>query len=209
MMPPRTFLPESDVDTARTTAVADDNSSVNHFGRRRRRRTAPNPTSRLMRLGWSASGLAAVTVLAAACSGGGGYASPYGGGQSTSSGAPSAAVVGLRASTIGQTLVDGQGDTLYLFAADTGGKSQCSGACAAVWPPYLGVGTPQAGTGVTAGLLSTITRGDGGTQVTYGGHPLYRYAGDTKPGDVTGQALDQYGGKWYVLGADGSKIDTD
>jgi predicted lipoprotein with Yx(FWY)xxD motif len=163
-----------------------------------------------MRVGWSASGLAAVALLAAACAGGGGYASsPYGAGQTTTSGAPSAAVVGLRASALGQTLVDGQGNTLYLFAADTAGKSTCSGACASVWPPYLGTGIPRAGTGVAAGMLSTITRGDGGTQVTYGGHPLYRYAGDAKPGDVTGQALDQYGGKWYVLGANGSKIDTD
>jgi predicted lipoprotein with Yx(FWY)xxD motif len=201
------LLAESDVDTIRKTAVADEKSSANHF--RWKGRSAPNRTFRLVRLGRSAAGLAAVTVLAAACTGGGGYASGYGAGPSTSSGAPSAAVVGLRASTIGQTLVDGQGNTLYLFAADTAGKSECSGACASVWPPYLGTGTPRAGTGVTSSLLATITRIDGGHQVTYGGHPLYRYAGDTKPGDVTGQALDQYGGKWYVLGANGSKIDTD
>jgi predicted lipoprotein with Yx(FWY)xxD motif len=59
---------------------------------------------------------------------------------------------------------------------------------------------------VTAALLSTISRGDGGTQVTYGGHPLYRYVGDNQPGDITGQGLDQYGAEWYVLGPDGSKI---
>jgi predicted lipoprotein with Yx(FWY)xxD motif len=188
--------------------VAGEKSSANRFGWRGRGRSAPNRTARLMRVGWSTSGLAAVALLAAACSGGGGYASPYGAGQTTARGA-SAAVVGLRASTLGQTLVDGQGNTLYLFAADTGGKSACSGACASVWPPYLGTGTPQAGTGVAASMLSTIARGDGGTQVTYGGHPLYRYAGDAKPGDITGQGLDQYGAEWFVLGADGSKIDTD
>ena len=189
--------------------MAGEKSNANHFAWSGRGRTAPNRTFRLMRLGWSASGLAAVALLAAACTGDGGYASPYGAGQTTSSGAPSAAVVRVRASTLGQTLVDGQGNTLYLFAADTAGKSQCSGACASVWPPYLGAGTPRAGTGVTATLLATITRGDGAMQVTYGGHPLYRYAGDAEPGDVTGQALDQYGGKWYVLGANGSKIDAD
>jgi predicted lipoprotein with Yx(FWY)xxD motif len=158
-----------------------------------------------VRLGWSVSGVAAVTLLAAACTGGGGYASTYGAGQTTSSGPSPAAVVDLRATTLGQALVDGQGRTLYLFEADTAGTSECSGGCTAVWPPYLG-GTPQAGAGVTAALLSTTTRADGGRQVTYGGHPLYRYAGDNQPGDIAGQGLDQYGAAWYVLGSNGSKI---
>ena len=192
------------MDRTGKTAVADEKSTTNHVGWTAR--IAPDRTSRLVRLGRSGSGLAAVAVLAVACAGGGGYASPYGAGPSTSSVAPSAALVSLRASTIGQTLVDGQGNTLYLFAADTAGKSECSGACASVWPPYLGAGTPRAGTGVTAGMLSTIPRGDGGTQVTYGGHPLYRYAGDQRPGDVTGQGLDQYGAKWYAVAPNGSMI---
>ena len=164
-------------------------------------------TPRLVRLGRSLSAAAALTLLVAACSSTGGYGSAYGAGQTTSSGPAQAAVVDLRASSLGQTLVDGQGDTLYLFEADTTGKSVCSGGCTAAWPPYLAGSTPQAGTGVTAALLSTITRDDGSKQVTYAGHPLYRYAGDDQPGDIAGQGLDQFGAKWYVLGPNGSKID--
>jgi len=164
--------------------------------------------SRLVRLGSVASGMAAVALLAAACSGGSGYGSSYGVGSTTPNAPATTAVVGIRASTLGQTLVDGQGSTLYLFEADRAGKSACSGACTAAWPPYIGGSTVTAGTGVTAALLSTITRGDGGRQVTYGGHPLYRYAGDNAPGDLTGQGLDQFGAKWYVLGPSGSEIDV-
>jgi Secreted repeat of unknown function len=57
--------------------------------------------------------------------------------------------------------------------------------------------------------IGTATRGDGGTQVTYGGHPLYYYVGDKAPGDVAGQDLDQFGAKWYVLDKAGQKIDND
>jgi predicted lipoprotein with Yx(FWY)xxD motif len=156
------------------------------------------------RLGWSLSASAALTLLAA-CTGGG-YGTTYGGGQTTSSGPAAAATVDVRTSTLGQALVDGQGRTLYLFEADKVGKSECNGGCVSAWPPYRAGTTPQAGTGVTASLLSTITREDGGKQVAYGGHPLYFYAGDNGPGDITGQGLDQFGAKWFALSANGSKI---
>jgi predicted lipoprotein with Yx(FWY)xxD motif len=220
------FLGVRDMDEARRNAVASERSGASVVNRRRRRRRAswtstheaicagsahPTPQvpagrSRLVRLGRSVSGVAAVTLLAAACSSGG-YGSAYGAGQTTSSGPAPAAIVDLRVSTLGQTLVDGQGRTLYLFEADKVGKSECNGGCTAAWPPYLGGSTPQAGTGVTAALLSTIARDDGGMQVTYHGHPLYLYAGDNRPGDIAGQGLDQFGAKWYVLGPNGSKID--
>ena len=111
---------------------------------------------------------------------------------------------------LGQTLVDGQGRTLYLFEADTAGKSNCNRACTSAWPPYVSHGTPQAGTGVAGALLGTSLRGDGGgTQVTYRGHPLYYYAGDSRPWDAAGQGLNQFGAKWYVLASSGNKIATD
>jgi len=172
----------------------------------------PSGAPRLMRLGWSVAGLAALALVAAACTGGGSSSSgagSYGAAPTTSSGLPSAAIVDLRGSKLGQTLVDGQGRTLYLFEADQAGKSACNGACTSAWPPYLSNGTPHAGTGVTGALLGTSVRGAGGTQVTYHGHPLYYYAGDSRPGDAAGQGLDQFGAKWYVLAPSGNKIDTD
>jgi predicted lipoprotein with Yx(FWY)xxD motif len=226
------FWGERDMHTASKTAVVCDKPTANVLNQRRRSRPAssksirhavdgrmPRPagqrpagTPPLVRLGWSISAVAGLTLLAAGCASGG-YASPgtgsYGTASHPSSGPPPAAIVDLRASRLGQTLVDGQGRTLYLFEADRAGKSECDGGCATAWPPVIGGGTPQAGTGVTGALLGTTIRRDGGVQVTYGGHPLYRYAGDSKPGDVTGQGLDQFGAKWYVIGAGGNKIDID
>jgi predicted lipoprotein with Yx(FWY)xxD motif len=168
--------------------------------------------ARSVRLGWSVVGLAALALVAAACSGGGSSGGGlYGGGPATSGGPKAAAaVVELRGSKLGQILVDGKGRTLYLFEADKGGRSACDGACASAWPPYLSSGAPQAGSGVTGALLGSSPRGDGGgTQVTYHGHPLYYYAGDNQPGDTTGQGLNQFGAKWYVLASNGDKIDSD
>jgi predicted lipoprotein with Yx(FWY)xxD motif len=165
----------------------------------------------LVRLGWSVAGLA-LALVAAACTGGGSSSSgagSYGAAPATSSGSAPAATVDLRGSKLGQTLVDGRGRTLYLFEADTAGKSNCSGACASAWPPYVSNGAPQAGTGVTGALLGTSVRGDGGAQVTYDGHPLYYYAGDSRPGDAAGQGLNQFGAKWHVVAPSGNKIDTD
>ena len=106
-------------------------------------------------------------------------------------------------------MVDSQGRTLYLFEADKGGKSSCDGACAAAWPPLLTNGAPQADLGASVTLVGTTVRGDGTTQVTYGSNPLYYFVGDKAPGDVTGQDIDQFGAKWYVVGKDGKKIGTD
>jgi len=176
-------------------------------------------TPRVVRLGWSVAGLAVLALVAAACAGGGSSSSgagssgagsygAYGAAPATSSGSPSAAIVDLRGSKLGQTLVDGQGRTLYLFEADKAGKSECNGACTGAWPPYVSSGTPHAGTGVTGALLGTSVRGDGATQVTYHGHPLYYYAGDNQPGDAAGQGLDAFGARWYVLASSGNKPAT-
>jgi len=103
---------------------------------------------------------------------------------------------------LGQTLVDGQGRTLYLFEADKPGKSNCTGACTSAWPPYVSHGTPQAGTGVTGALLGTSIRGDGAAQVTYDGKPLYTFVKDNEPRTVTGNGFtDAFGGTsftWHV-----------
>jgi predicted lipoprotein with Yx(FWY)xxD motif len=115
----------------------------------------------------------------------------------------------VRTSKLGPILVDGTGRTLYLFEADKSTMSTCTGACASAWPPVTITGSPQAGSGVTAGLLGTTVRPDGAREVTYHGHPLYSYVGDSSPGAVTGQGLSQFGAKWYVLAPNGNKIDDD
>ncbi|MFJ2032829.1 phosphatase PAP2 family protein [Streptosporangium sp. NPDC087985] len=121
---------------------------------------------------------------------------------------PASATVAVRDSKLGKILVDGKGDTLYLFEADKGTNSTCYSACATAWPPLTTTGKPQAGSGASPALLGTTSRTDHTTQVTYNGHPLYYFVSDTKPGDITGQGVDSFGAKWYVLNPEGRKIDT-
>ncbi|MEU8305800.1 hypothetical protein AB0C84_19770 [Actinomadura sp. NPDC048955] len=109
--------------------------------------------------------------------------------------------------SLGQILVDGAGRTVYDFQKDTGGKSSCYGACAAVWPPVPAGAKPQAGSGANASLLGTSKRTDGTTQVTYAGHPLYYYAPDgTASGSAKGEGLNQFGAVWYVMSPSGSAV---
>jgi predicted lipoprotein with Yx(FWY)xxD motif len=109
---------------------------------------------------------------------------------------------------VGKIVVNGTSQTLYLFEKDKHGKSACAGACAKAWPPLLTKGKPKAGSGIKASLLGTTKRSDGTTQVTYGKHPLYRFAGDhNKVGATAGQGLDAFGAEWYVVGANGKKIE--
>lgn len=107
---------------------------------------------------------------------------------------------------LGRILVDSKGITLYDFVKDRGKTSVCYGGCAALWPPLITHGKPVAGTGIQASLLGTTKRKDGSLEVTYGGHPLYYYVSDRKPGQTTGQGLNQFGGPWWVLSAAGKEI---
>jgi predicted lipoprotein with Yx(FWY)xxD motif len=109
----------------------------------------------------------------------------------------------------GMALVDEDGKTLYLWEADKNGTSTCTGPCAAAWPPVTTSGAPQAGSGVDKSLLGTVKRDDGTEQVTYNGHPLYYYVGDSGPGMAKGQGSKDFGAGWYVLDAKGAKIDND
>jgi predicted lipoprotein with Yx(FWY)xxD motif len=160
------------------------------------------------------SGMAGVALLAAACSGGGGG---YGGGYGASSAPPTtgtgavpsatATTLDLANSNLGQILVDSQGRSLYLFGADAGTNSTCTSAgCVAEWPPLIANGTPQVGVGLPANELGTTTRADGHQQITYAGHPLYYFAGDTQPGTTAGQGLNDNGGPWYVVHTDGTPV---
>jgi predicted lipoprotein with Yx(FWY)xxD motif len=108
--------------------------------------------------------------------------------------------------SLGKILVDSQGRTLYLFQADKGTKSACTGACAVAWPPVRASGKPVAGSGITASKLGTTARSDGKPQVTYNGHPLYGYVGDQKAGDTNGQGVTAFGGGWFALTASGRQV---
>jgi predicted lipoprotein with Yx(FWY)xxD motif len=107
---------------------------------------------------------------------------------------------------LGRILVDSRGITLYDFVKDKGKTSVCYGACAALWPPLIAHGKPVAGRGVKRSLLGTTKRKDGKLEVTYGGHPLYYFVTDRKPGQTTGQGVNQFGGPWWVLSAAGKEI---
>jgi predicted lipoprotein with Yx(FWY)xxD motif len=101
------------------------------------------------------------------------------------------------------------GRTLYLFEKDTRSHSACSGACAGYWPPLLAHGKPIAGAGAKQGLLGTIKRANGSRQVTYAGHPLYRYILDTKRGQTSGEGSTLFGAGWDALTPAGKKIERD
>ena len=112
--------------------------------------------------------------------------------------APAAAVLKIDQTSLGPVLTNAQGLTVYWFAKDTATSSACSGACAAAWPPVIGM--PQAASGVKlTGKLGEIKRADGSIQATYDGHPLYLFAGDSKPGQVNGNAVDGFGALWYAI----------
>jgi predicted lipoprotein with Yx(FWY)xxD motif len=81
-------------------------------------------------------------------------------------------------------------------------------ACAAAWPPLLTTGKPKASGSVRKALLGTSKRGDGTTQVTYNGHPLYLFIQDKKAGDTNGQGVNAFGAKWYAVAASGKRIGT-
>ena len=143
--------------------------------------------------------LLAVSAVLAAC----GSGSSYGGGSksdgssSSSAGAAKSAVVSsAEKAKVGSVIVDAQGRTLYRFTAEAQGLPVCTGACIGTWPPVLA--------GSATGLpehVATVKRPDGGKlQLTYDGHPLYRYAGDQSQADANGEGV---GGQWFVLKAGG------
>ncbi|MFE3698598.1 hypothetical protein ACFXO7_12045 [Nocardia tengchongensis] len=98
-------------------------------------------------------------------------------------------------------LTDKAGKSLYVFAKDTPGTSACVGECLTKWPALPG--PVIADPGVTANLITTITRPDGTTQAAYAGKPLYYFAADSAPGDTRGQGLM---GAWHLIAPDGQPV---
>jgi predicted lipoprotein with Yx(FWY)xxD motif len=108
--------------------------------------------------------------------------------------------VTLHSTNLGKRLATSTGRTLYLSIADTRNHSNCTGSCATLWPPLLTQGTPVAGAGVNKALLRTFKRGTK-LQVSYNGHPLYRWSGDSAAGQATGEGINGF----FTVKASGAK----
>ena len=104
---------------------------------------------------------------------------------------------------LGKIVVNSGGMTLYHNTKEKNGLIKCTGSCKAVWPPLLVAKnvTLKAGAGIKASKLGKIKRPDGHFQVTYYGEPLYRYAADSKPGNVNGEGI---GGIWFAIKTNGA-----
>jgi predicted lipoprotein with Yx(FWY)xxD motif len=157
----------------------------------------------------SAAPIVAIAAFAAACGGGShtvgsGYSPTRGAG----SGHSAAASVAVASTELGAILVGESGRMLYLFEKDRPGESACGGACAAAWPIDRTSGTPTAGRGVRSALLGSIKRSDDTTQVTYNGHPLYYFAGDSRPGQINGEGVNSFGAVWYAVSPAGGKVES-
>jgi predicted lipoprotein with Yx(FWY)xxD motif len=122
--------------------------------------------------------------------------------EAASDAAAAEGVVLFAESALGPILTDANGMTLYLFTNDSAGESACTDDCAVNWPPLTVAAEADAvaGDGVT-GELGTIARDDGTLQVTIDDVPLYLYAADSEPGDLTGH---QVGGVWFAVAPDGA-----
>ena len=154
---------------------------------------------------------AAVVLLPACGSPGSSSAGPYGPAASSLATAGSPAVGGaaptLRHTSLGTILADRRGFTLYAFEADKGTMSACTGACAAARPPVTTTAATITVSGGAAKSLAGETTRPGGTrQLTYAGHPLYRFAGDTGPGATNGQGSEGFGARWDVLTPAGTEV---
>jgi predicted lipoprotein with Yx(FWY)xxD motif len=165
------------------------------------RRTAPT------RVGGLAA-LASVALILAACGG-----SSSSGSTSAASAAPASSsasaggtTIGVAQASSGMYLTGPSGHAIYLWKADTGDKSTCSGACASEWPPLTVSGSPSAASGVSQSDLGTITRTDGTKQVTYDGHPLYYFAGDSSASATAGEGSNSFGASWWLVAPSGSPV---
>ena len=156
----------------------------------------------------------AIALIAVACgsSASSAYSStPYGSAAPASANvnvAAKATRLGAAKSSLGRIVVDGTGRTLYLFERDKNRRSACYEACAQYWPPLLSHGKPIARAGVKQSLVGTTRRRNGAVQVTYAGHPLYRYVGDTRPGQTNGAGLQDFGGGWDPISPSGRKVES-
>jgi predicted lipoprotein with Yx(FWY)xxD motif len=135
-----------------------------------------------------------------------GASSPSAAASAPAAGASGGTVITTAKSSAGTVLVNGSGRAVYLWVKDTGDMSNCSGACAGAWPPVTTTATATATGAAKASDIGTITRSDGTKQVTYDGHPLYYFSGDSGAGTASGQGSDGFGAKWWLVAPTGSDV---
>lgn len=148
--------------------------------------------------------LVVFALVIVGCGGGGSNSNTAS--EHSASGGSEGTVSATGISGLGTVLVDSEGRTVYMFAKDHGTASSCYGACAQGWPPVIAEGKPSAGEGAMSSQLGTTKRKDGTMQVTYAGHPLYTYAGDTAPGEANGNESTAFGGKWSAMDEAGEAV---
>ena len=114
----------------------------------------------------------------------------------------------LRKTKVGSILVNGRGFTVYMFTKDSRNHDACVSIreCPHIWPPLTTGGRPVAGSGVKSSLLGTITITGGAKQITYAGHPLYTYSGDSGPAQTGYINFSAFGGRWPALNASGGSV---
>jgi predicted lipoprotein with Yx(FWY)xxD motif len=158
-------------------------------------------------LSLSALAVLSALVLAACGSSSGSKSASTATATTRPSTAAAAPVVTTTKTALGTFLVGPNGRTLYLFEADKGSKSACNGACATAWPPLTATAKPKAGGAASMSLLGTSKRTDGSSGVTYAGHPLYYFAGDSSPGQTNGEGSTGFGAEWYVVSTGGKPLE--
>jgi predicted lipoprotein with Yx(FWY)xxD motif len=129
-------------------------------------------------------------------------------GAAVATASTSAERIQLRKTRVGTILVNGRSRTVYAFTRDSRNKDTCQqiSGCTQVWPPVTSAGRPVAGAGVRSSLLGTITIKGGAKQVTYAGHPLYTYSGDSGPGQTGYVNFSAFGGRWPAMNAAGREV---
>lgn len=114
--------------------------------------------------------------------------------------------VGTAEGVDGPFLVDSAGTSLYFLEGDRDG-SGCTDECLDTWPPLLVEDAmPSDSPGLQAGMVGVVTRPDGTRQVSYNGHPLYRYGADTGAGSTAGHGVEDQWGHWYLLSPEGEEV---
>ena len=150
------------------------------------------------------SGVALLAVVAAGC--GNSSSSDTTGGAASTTPVPSGGALSVAATSLGRVVVDSEGFTVYMLTADSPGRSTCSSDCLSTWPP---VAEPSSGTPSSPDITAKVGEAQattGSAMLTVGGWPVYTYAQDSAPGDVSGEGITSFGGTWYAIGPNGQPV---